>query len=255
MVNWLPAHAQWESPLYRISGRWDFAESDPLLNIYAIRGSEIVKHDPAGQFLFRYSDMQLGNISHTDATFPLRLLLLYNELNYAILLDNTLSDKRGAIHLLNHGVGLAQVGCSSVQNHFWFYDAMSFSLSRHNENFQKVLETGNLAQILGISLEPTYMAEFANRVYVNNPATGILVFDIFGTYIKTLPIRGIERFQIFENSLAYHSKGRLYRYDLRTGAEWSIALPDGCLQALWIKDRIAVLTPNEIAVYKAPARE
>jgi hypothetical protein len=167
------------------------------------------------------------------------------------MLDNTLSNNRGKINMLNHNIDLATLACSSVQNHFWFYDAMNFTLRRTNENFKPVIETGNLAQILRIEgLDPNYMVEFANRLYLNNPSSGILVFDIFGTFIRVIPIRGLQSFQINESSLIYFADSKLYRYHLQRYTDEVINLPEGSINAWLQKNRIAVQMPDKVVVYQ-----
>ncbi|HKK39972.1 MAG TPA: hypothetical protein VJ949_11185, partial [Cryomorphaceae bacterium] len=180
--------------LYTIPGKFDFIEYDNLLNVYGVRNTEIFKYKSDGSFAFRFSDEQMGEVGSLDVTYPLRPMVMYPDLNYIVLLDNTLSDNRGRINLLDKNISMGTLGCSSVQNHFWFYDAMNFSLLRMNENFAQIATTGNLSQVLRLDLNPNYMVEFTNRIYLNNPESGILVFDIFGTYIKTIPIKGLERF-------------------------------------------------------------
>ncbi|MEM9053355.1 MAG: hypothetical protein AAGC47_14980, partial [Bacteroidota bacterium] len=210
----------------------------------------IFKYRSDGSFAFRYSDEQLGTVGAIDVTYPLRPMVMYPELNYLIMLDNTLSNNRGRINLLSKNIGIGLLGCSSVQNHFWFYDGMSFSLIRMNENFGEVAKTGNLSQILRTELNPNFMVEFANRVYLNNPETGILVFDIFGTYIKTIPILGLERLQVFENGLGYFKENILYIYNTRDYSEKEIELPVECSQALIFKNRIAGLQKEKITVWE-----
>lgn len=235
---------------FTIEGKFDFIEFDNLFNIYGVKFSEIFKYKPNGEFMFRYSDEQLGQVGALDITFPLRPMVMYPELNYVILLDNTLSNNRGRINLLSRNIGLGLLGCLSVQNHTWFYDGMSFSLTRMNENFVEVAKTGNLSQILRTELQPNYMVEFANRVYLNNPETGILVFDIFGTYIKTIPLIGLDRFQIFENQIAYFKDNTIYTYDVKNYTESELKLPEECSQALIFKNRIAALQKNCIKVWE-----
>lgn len=171
--------------LFEINEKADFIVTDNLLNVYTIRGTELKKYDKNGKFQFCNSDKRLGAIEGVEVSFPLRPLLNYPGINYIVMLDNTLSSNRGNINLMNHDIQLGTLACSSVQNHFWFYDAMTFRLVRTNENFRTVVETGDLPQMLRIPmLEPTHMVEFANRLYLNNPSTGVLIFDIFGTYAR-----------------------------------------------------------------------
>jgi len=236
--------------LYSIPGKFDFIEYDNLLNVYGIRSTEIFKYKPDGSLAFRYSDKQMGDVGYLDVTYPLRPLVMYPDLNYLILLDNTLSDNRGRINLLDKKINMAVLGCSSVQNHFWVYDAMTFSLIRMNENFNQVATTGNLAQVLRLDLMPNFLVEFANRIYLSNPETGVLVFDIFGTYIKTIPLLGLKRFQVFENSLIYFKENKLHTYNTVDHRETELELPIACTQALLFKNRVAGLSKGEIKVWE-----
>jgi hypothetical protein len=236
--------------LYTIPGSFDFIEFDNLLNIYGVRDTEVFKYNPDGSFAFRFSVKQMGDVGFLDITYPLRPMLIYPDLNYVILLDNTLSNNRGRINLLDKNISMGILGCSSVQNHFWFYDAMNFSLIRMNENFNQVATTGNLSQVLRLDLNPNYLVEFANRVYLNNPESGILVFDIFGTYIKTIPIKGLNRFQVFENGIVYFAENKLQTYNTIDYSLTEIELPEDCSQGMIFKNRVVGLCHNKIKVWE-----
>jgi len=236
--------------LYTIPGKFDFIEFDNLLNIYGVRNTEVFKYNPDGTFAFRFSDEQMGEVGSMDITYPLRPMLMYPDLNYVILLDNTLSNNRGRINLLDKNINMGVLGCSSVQNHFWFYDGMNFSLIRMNENFKQIATTGNLSQVLRLDLNPNYIEEFANRIYLNNPESGILVFDIFGTYIKTIPIKGLDRFQVFENSIVYFRENKLNTYNTINHTLSEVELPEICSQALIYKNRVVGLCGDRIKVWE-----
>lgn len=235
---------------FRIQEVSDYIIVDVLNNIYSVDKSELDKYDGEGKFQFRFSDKRLGNIESVDTSYPLRPFVLYSELNYVVLLDNTLSNNRGNINLINHQIGLATAGCSSVQNHFWFYDAMQFSLIRTDENFKQVTISGNLAQILNIDLQPNFMIEYANKLYLNNPETGILVFDNFGTYIKTIPLKGLSSFQVFENEIVYFESGKIVQYNTLLFESNEIEIPITCDAAFYSKDRLTVRSGDEIIVFK-----
>ena len=245
----LGVRAQW-SVTDSITDTAGYIETDNLNNLYLIDKSEIKKYNNKGELLFRYSDMQLGNIGSVDVSYPLRPLLVYPDLNYLVILDNTLSSNRGKINLLDYNIDLGVLACSSVQNHFWIYDAMKFALIRVDENFKQVHATGNLSQILGIDFSPTRMVEFANKLYINNPTTGILIFDNFGTYIKTIPITGLSDFQISENELIYLKNNRLIRYNTLLFETKEVELPYICRDAQFQKDQIVLLTDQKVLILK-----
>jgi len=226
----------------------DYIAFDNLFNVYTIHESEIAKYNNQGKFQIRYSDKRLGEIGQVDVEYPLKPLLNYPDLNNIAILDNTMSNNRGNIDLSRLNIAIGALAINSIQNHFWFYDAMTFSLIRANDNLQQVISTGNLAQVLGITLDPVYMVEFANRLYINNPETGILLFDIFGTYIKTIPLKGLGRFQVFENEIVYFFNNEIIRYNTQLFQETVIPIPLKCKDALIQKNRIAVQTEKGFAV-------
>jgi hypothetical protein len=54
-------------------------------------------------------------------------------------------------------------------------------------------------------------------VYLNDPLVGILVFDIFGSYQKTIPILGLKKFAVKEGKIIYGKGGHILQYqNLRT---------------------------------------
>lgn len=243
------ANGQWVV-IDSIPGKADFIEFDNLNNVYKIRKSEIQKFDENLNLKYTYSDKQLGNIGRVDVSYPLRPLVLYPDLNYLVILDNTLSNNRGKKNLLDYDIGLATLACASVQNHFWVYDAMEFALVRLDENLNKKFSTGNLSQILGMEMNPVYMVEFANKLYINNPKTGILVFDIFGTYLKTIPVLEINDFQVFENELIYLKNNKLNMYNMLLYETKDVEIPYICRQARMQKDKLVLLTEQAIIVLK-----
>ncbi|MCA1763125.1 MAG: hypothetical protein ABR574_01255 [Cryomorphaceae bacterium] len=244
-----PAYAQWKE-VYRIKDSADFIAFDNLFNLYRVKGSELFKYNSDGELQFRYSDKQIGDINTIDVTYPMRPLLTYPDLNYVVILDNTLSNNRGRKNMLDYGISLATLATNSVQNHFWFYDGMNFSVSRFNENFRPISRTGNLAQVLGIELDPVAMTEFGNRLYINNPSSGIMVFDIYGTYLKTIPLKNIDTFQVFENEIAYCKDGKLLMYNTLLFKTEEISIPVPCRAAYIQKNRVALLTDEGILVLK-----
>jgi len=234
--------------LYSEAKELDFIKFDNLFNVYTIHESEIAKYNSQGKFQIRYSDKRLGEIGQVDVEYPLKPLLNYPDLNNIAILDNTMSNNRGNIDLSRLNIAIGALAINSIQNHYWFYDAMTFSLIRANDNLKKITSTGNLAQVLGINLDPVYMVEFANKLYLNNPETGILVFDIFGTYIKTIPLKGLEKFQVFENEIVYFLNNQIVRYNTQLFQETVIPIPIKCKYALIQKNRIAVQTEEGFTV-------
>ena len=71
------------------------------------------------------------------------------------------------------------------------------------------LQTGN-------EIKPLNIYEYNNWVYACDSVAGIFVFDIYGTYYKTIPITGLVDLQFDNNILWYYEKGKLEGIHLQT---------------------------------------
>jgi hypothetical protein len=229
----------------------DYFTSDNLGNAYVIKGNEIFKYLPNGKLFNRYSNLMLGNITSVDATNPLKLLLFYRDFSKIQFLDNQLAENRGVISLQDLGLEQSTLSCISFDNGFWVYDQISFSLIRFNQAFKKVQEARNINQNIGYEPQPNFLHEWGDWVYLNNPETGILVFDIFGTYFKTIPIKGLNSFQIAGDNILYFKDGKLMSYNLKTIKESEVQLPADDIQMLRVeKEKLMILTKEKLKVYE-----
>lgn len=224
-------------------------QTDNLHNLYLIADGTITKYDSNGKKCCTYT-REPGATIRLDVSNPLRPLAFYPLQGQLVVLDNTLSEVSKAINLQQKfNQRMITLAAQSVQNAFWFYDSMNFELLRTTEQLDIIAKTGNLPQLLRQNFDPVFMREFNNRLYVSNPATGIVVFDLYGTYVKTIPLPGIQRFQIFEGLLVYSRGPELIYHNLLTHAETSLDtgisdVSDICQQGNYIfvkrKDQVAV---------------
>lgn len=204
----------------------DAFTTDNLQNIYLYHGNSIKKCTPQGQVLYAYSDKSYGAITSIDVNDPLKILVFYRDFPEIVLLDNTLSQNGNPFNPSDAGYSLATLACTSHENGIWLYDAQNFQLIRLDINLNITQKTGNLAQAIGIQLNPDYLMEYNNYIYMNDSAQGILVFDSYGTYYKTIPIAGLNTFQVRGDNLFYVSKNRIHIFHLKTNMEDAIKPPD-----------------------------
>jgi hypothetical protein len=190
--------------------------TDNLGNVYLVSADRIRKFDQRGLFQKEFSNKNFGAITTADATNPLRILLFYRDFSRIIFLDNTLSQNGEPVQLEALGYPLATLAATSYDNGLWIYDQQNFELLRLNRQLQVEQRTGNLAQQLGIELKPNFIIEKDNRLFMNNPETGVLVFDVFGTYSKQLPLPGLKQFQIDDDALIWFDGKQLHSYALAT---------------------------------------
>ncbi len=190
--------------------------TDQLRNVYTVtKTNEVIKYTPQGQIQFRYNNNTLGNLTFIDATDPFNLLLFYPDFRRVILLDRTLSET-GAFDLFNLDViDVPAVGISS-DNNLWIYDDLKFNLKKIDRNGRVLQESNNISLVLGKTLEPNFILERDNGLYVNDPEIGILVFDLFGNYSRRIDVKGLVQFQIIDEQLIYWQNGALHVFNLKS---------------------------------------
>lgn len=225
--------------------------SDNLANVYTVSEDRFQKYDMQLKFIKEFSNKNFGDITSADVTNPLRILLYYREFGRVVFLDNTLSQNGEPLALEKLGYPLATLAGSSFDNGLWIYDQPTFELIRFNNNLELSSRTGNLSQILGIELQPNFILEKDNHVFLNNPAAGILVFDVFGTYIKTIPLTHLSTFQVMDDNIIYFSEGRLNGWNLKTSETTVYEEPvnDHALNMRMERDAIFVHDTGSVSVY------
>ena len=201
--------------LYTIKAKADFFSTDNFGNTYLVKGDEIRKYNPSGDLLKIYSNKNLGKITSIDASNPLRLLVFYKDFSSIVILDDLLSQNSDIINLMDINLEQSDLVCTSFNNGLWFFNRQNANLIRLNDNLQTAVNTGNLNRLLGSDLKPNFILEYDGMVFLNNPTEGILVFDIYGTYSKTIAIKGLQHFQVKEQGLIYFDQGVLKSYNLK----------------------------------------
>ena len=112
-------------------------------------------------------------------------------------------------------------------------------------------QSEDLSVLFGQSVRVNFLIEKDNFLYANDPDKGILVFDIYGTYYKTIPIKGLKDFQKIKDQLIYFHNNQLHNYNLNTFNEKIISLPeDGEISNVRIEKNILfLLRKNQLDLY------
>ncbi|MFT3883958.1 MAG: hypothetical protein QM724_00590 [Flavobacteriales bacterium] len=208
-----------------IEGAFDRFTTDDLGNVYALQGDVLRLFNAEGRQLARNSLNTFGGITCIDAFSSLKPLIFSRQQGQLALLDNTLSVQGDPIDLPRAGFPQVTQVCMSVQNAFWFFDERALSLSRVDAQLRPLASTGRLDQLLGWTPHPTYLAELDGWLYVCDSEHGVLLFDLFGTYARTLPIVNARTIDVRNGAVWYIAGIDLHRYDLRTMETTSLPWP------------------------------
>ncbi len=191
-------------------------EVDAFGNIYVINNDEIIKYNVDGVLQKKFSTKRYGKIDFVDAMNPLKVLVYYKDFQQILFLDNQLTASSNMISLESLGHEQSSLVCSSSNNSFWIYDKQNNELCRFDSELKSLVKTGNLKRILDVDIKPNYMQEHNNYVYLNCPNEGILVFDIYGTFYKTIPLKNLKEFNIVNGDVFYYDNHHLKQYQAQT---------------------------------------
>jgi len=241
-----------------IAGPVDAFTTDEVGNIYVLRGDELELYNAKGASWLRNSVKTFGRISNIDAFYSLKPVIFSQEQGQLAVLDNTLSLQGSVLNLPRSGYPQVVLVCASVQNGFWFFDQQELELIRVDGQLRKLANTGRIDQLLGLTPAPIAMQESDSRLYVNDPANGILVFDLFGTYMRTIPLLDITSFEVRGEALYFVQAGVAQVYDMRSFAIGPLPLP-GTLMAEMLdmrmeRGRVYVRTAAGIVIHEVGAK-
>lgn len=203
----------------------DLIRSDELGNVFLIKDNQLTKFNPSGEKTHTYSNLQYGDISFIDTHDPFKILIYYQAFGRIEFLDHTLSLASSSIDLNRLYAIPPTLVCASYQGAFWVYDPINFELIRINQSLEINERSGNLQQVTGYNLNPDYLLERDNYLYLNDPMTGILIFDKYGTFYKVIPVPGLHSFQVFNNRIIYITEDGINMYNTKLNELSSTALP------------------------------
>lgn len=198
--------------------------TDKLGQVYIVNtADELIKYNAQGQQQFIYFDRTLGEISYIDATNPFQVLVFFEGFQAIVWLDRTLNPI-SMMRLSDFGFFQLNTIAVASDNRLWIYDNTTFQIKKIDNQGEVIVESMELNN-LTTNLNPNFIIEKNNRIYLNNPETGIFVFDIFGQYIETIPISNLTTFQIMDGQLWYQNKTEFNSYHFKTLQTKTIDLP------------------------------
>jgi hypothetical protein len=195
----------------------DRLTTDPFGNYYEISVTEIKKFNQSAELQYTYSNNLLGEIASVDATNPLKLLVYFRDFTNILILDNTLSPTSEVLDLTTIELEETSLVCRSYNDGIWYYNPVKFELIRKGNDLVTSNTSGNLSTLLNKNIQPNFLVEYNNKLYLNDPKNGILVLDNYGAYIKTIPIYNLSQFQVKEKFLIYVTEdAEITKYDFLT---------------------------------------
>jgi hypothetical protein len=198
--------------------------TDNFGNAYVLIENQLLQFDSIGKPKGVYAERNAGRLHSVDVSNPLKPLLFYPDFAQLQVLDSKLA-LQSSVYLRNFNIIQPVAVCQSSQGGYWIFDLQDYQLKKIDLSLQLKSESGNIMQTLGYSPFPNFLLEWENAIYMNNPKTGILVFDQYGTYIKTIAITELKSFQIIGDDLLYIKENKMMKHNLKTLEESEVLLP------------------------------
>ena len=228
--------------LWQVDKRFNGIITDNVGNSYAWSGQELVKINQNGKETFTFSELLYGDIESVDASNCFKIRLFYKEHGLIRILDNSLSDRAIApFNLIDEGFALPTLICGSFDNGTWVWDQALLSITRFDQQRNRTVEIESLNQLVDRKLQPTAMFESGNRLYLVDEGN-VLEFDLFGAFLRTIPLHQGTDVQVQENVLFYRSSDTLFSNHLKTFEVSSYILPSQNIENVIVtNNRILVL--------------
>lgn len=220
---------------------------DQLSNLYIVDQGEVIKLDDTGKELTRFSNKRIGEGIFVDVSNPMKVLVFSPDQMRLIFLDSRMSELRQEIDLFSQGYEQISLAATSHSNGFWLYDPIDFKLIRYDQFFKKERESLNIAQFVRVEFYPTDLKEVDNKVYLTDPMHGIFVFDLFGNYLRKIPLKDIPRLVISDGRLFFKRGSSLFAFNLRDSSE-ELVIVEGKLSDRFDVNRARLVSTSSSGV-------
>jgi len=225
--------------------------ADHLGNLYLTNEWTITKHSWGFEEKFVYNSPGLGNINFVNTFNPFNVLLYYQDYNQFIFLDNKLNPNLNAFEPSNVGYYDVQLSATFDENDIWFYDQGTDKIYKWSLTQGKELSASlQVGQLSGSDTRPNYIWATLKNVYLNVPEIGVLVFDNFGSYKSSIPIKGLKEFFFSESSLVFFTDEEIELFNYFTKASKKEALPEkGFIDLYFAEDKLYFLKQGQLKIF------
>ncbi len=226
---------------------------DPLGYLYVINGTQIKKIDLKTNKEKNFSTALSGKIHSIDVSDPFRTLLFYKDFNRIEWLDKNLSSIVSSVSLDDLGYFQVAAVCHSVNGGFWLFDQSLHQIVYVDKNLKIVNKSTQLSEMIdqNSDMDQIYMLEKNDYIYLGINSKEILLFDSYGTYIKTFPINYKEKFQVNNGTIIYYHGESLRFYNTNSYTEEKITLQQQNIEQIILENkRVFIQTEEKISIYQ-----
>lgn len=235
------------------AGVYEAVSVDDLGNIYLITSRKnILKLNSHLDSLYTFESKSL-QVDFVAPQNALKILAFNKSLNSIVFLDKTLSRNSEEMSLDQAELPIVKALGMSRDNNIWVFDEVHQELKKLNTKLNTVSTSGNLSGMLRSTWHPFLLKEQNGMIYVCDSVKGVLEFDFFGSYLRTIPIKVKGNFKVVNNRLLHIKNDQLIIQDLLLGDQKKIDLPlTGIIDFTYSRESILLLTKEKLHIYQLP---
>ena len=210
----------------------------------------IEKYDQNGKLLFHYSPQKKATPSLIEAWQGLRVFAYYQAFQEYLFLNRFLTDsERYNLTKLNFGQ-FNGVATLAADNNLWLFNSSTLTLNKIDIQNGEVLLENILSLIIDIkSIQPTFIREYQNLLFISDKQHGVLVFDNLGNYMESLEIKELDFFSFQSNQLVAISKGKIVLMDIYTKTKREISPDNLSYQLVFMENnQLFALSGNTVDI-------
>ena len=227
-----------------------FLTSDNQGNAYLISSDNVIgKYDSDGQLENTYSNKLSGTPTFVDAANPQKVLVFYKDFGVVKMLDNKLA-LLASFDLHKIGIQKPSLICSSADGNFWVYDEADFKLKKVDDNQKIIKQSDDVTVWIRHSINPDFMTEYNNFIYLSDPQGGIYSFDQYANFYSIIPLNITNGFQVYSDQFFYLENNEVMIFDLKQQQVQLTHLPVANVKQFRFEaNRLFVLTADGLSVY------
>lgn len=230
---------------------------DNLANIYLIGrdAAEVKKLDKNGDSSAIFDNVKMyGNISLTDASNPLKILIYYKDFATVVVLDRFLH-KLYDVDLRRSGIMQAKVVATSYDNQIWVYDEQSAQIKKVDAQGNVLLVSNDLRTLFDMAPNPSKMIDDDGNLYLYDKKMGWLIFDYYGGFKQRFPYLDWQNVSVVNGLLFGLKAGKIQVYHPKKFGVDTLhtsiddILSSGAKQILITNNRLYLLEERGLSIF------
>lgn len=236
------------------SGSIAGAAVDNLDNLYILSSTgQVKKFGPKGDSVGVFNGVRAyGKLTAIDVTNPLKPLLFYKDFSNVVVLDRFLAN-RVSLNLRKFNILQPSAIGLSYDNNIWVFDQYDNKLKKIDEGGNVLLQTDDFRSLFGQPLAPQKIINDNGFVYLADSASGIFVFDNYGTYKRKIILKNWTTIDVADGRVVRLNKDAIVIYNPVNFSEKNIQYPASFkpyLHSFTAGNKLVTFSQDSLRIYR-----